>query len=86
MVTKKCSGSERVQPDSGHYLAIEQAYQGAFASHPKGMVAALAGSQFEPLPDILSESSVSIARARAATIGFRPSGAISSASSSGLLM
>ena len=37
MVTKKCSGSERVQPDSGHYLAIEQAYQGAFASHPKGM-------------------------------------------------
>ena len=37
MVTKKRSGSERVQPDSGYYLAIERARQGAFASHPKGM-------------------------------------------------
>ena len=37
MVTKKRLGSERVQPDSGHYLAIEPACQGAFASHPKGM-------------------------------------------------
>ena len=37
MVTKKRSGSERVQPDSGHYLAIERARQDAFSSHPKGM-------------------------------------------------
>ena len=38
METKKRIGSERVQPDSGHYLAIERARQGAFSSHPKGMV------------------------------------------------
>ena len=37
MVTKKRFGSERVQPDSGHYLAIERARQNAFSSHPKGM-------------------------------------------------
>ena len=37
METKKRPGSERVQPDSGHYLAIERARQGAFSSHPKGM-------------------------------------------------
>ena len=37
MVTKKRSGSERVQPDSKAYLAIKRARQGAFASHPKGM-------------------------------------------------
>ena len=30
MVTKKRSGSERVQPDSGSYLAIERARQGLF--------------------------------------------------------
>jgi hypothetical protein len=36
METKKCPGSERVQPDSLHYLAIERARQGAFSSHPKG--------------------------------------------------
>lgn len=29
-------GSERVQPDSSRYLAIERACQGAFSSHPKG--------------------------------------------------
>ena len=37
MVTKKRSGSERVQPDRTPYLAIERACQGAFSSHPKGM-------------------------------------------------
>ncbi len=37
MVTKKRSGSERVQPDSNCYLAIERARQGAFSSHPKGL-------------------------------------------------
>ena len=37
MVTKKCSGSERVKRNSGAYLANERACQGAFASHPKGM-------------------------------------------------
>ncbi len=36
METKKRSGSERVKPDSGHYLAIERARQGASSSHPKG--------------------------------------------------
>ena len=36
MVTKKRSGSERVQPDSGHYLANERACQGASSSHPRG--------------------------------------------------
>jgi len=36
METKKRSGSERVQPDSGHYLAIERARQSASSSHPKG--------------------------------------------------
>jgi hypothetical protein len=44
MVTKKRCGSERVQPDSGHYLAIERARQGAFSFHPKGM--ALPGLRF----------------------------------------
>ena len=38
METKKRLGSERVQPDSGCYLAIERARQAAFSSHPKGMV------------------------------------------------
>jgi hypothetical protein len=37
METKKRSGSERVQPGSSGYLAIERARQGAFLSHPKGM-------------------------------------------------
>ena len=36
METKKRHGSERVKPDSGNYLAIERACQGAFWSHPKG--------------------------------------------------
>ena len=44
MVTKKRSGSERVQPDRTPYLAIERACQGAFSSHPKGM--ALPGLRF----------------------------------------
>src|ERR1044072_8501348 len=34
--TKKRSGSERRQPDIGHYLAIERACQGVPSSHPKG--------------------------------------------------
>jgi len=38
MVTKKRPESEREQPDSGHYLANERACQGAFSSHPAGMV------------------------------------------------
>ena len=37
MATKKRSGSERVQPGSLRYLAIERARQRAFSSHPKGM-------------------------------------------------
>ena len=37
METKKRPGSERVQPDSRGYLAIERARQGASSSHPKGM-------------------------------------------------
>jgi hypothetical protein len=37
MVTKKRIGSERVQPASRSYLAIEQARRDAFSSHPKGM-------------------------------------------------
>src|SRR5206468_2088451 len=37
MVTKKRSGSERAQPGSRAYLAIERTRQGAFSSHPKGM-------------------------------------------------
>jgi hypothetical protein len=37
MEKKKRLGSERVQPDSGHYLAIERARQGTSPSHPKGM-------------------------------------------------
>lgn len=37
MVTKRRFGSERVQPDSSSYLAIERARQDAFSSHPKGM-------------------------------------------------
>ena len=37
METKKRPGSERVKPDSGRYLAIERACQGAFSSHPSGM-------------------------------------------------
>ncbi len=44
METKKRSGSERVQPDSGHYLAIERACQDAFSSYPEGM--ALPGLRF----------------------------------------
>ena len=36
MEANKRRGSERVQPDSGHYLAIERACQGAYSSHPKG--------------------------------------------------
>ncbi len=38
MATKKRPGSERGQLGSQAYLAIERARQGAFASHPKGMV------------------------------------------------
>jgi hypothetical protein len=38
MVTKKRPDSKRVQPGSRSYLAIERARQGAFSSHPKGMV------------------------------------------------
>ncbi len=37
MEMKKRPESDRVQPDSGFYLAIERARQGAFSSHPKGM-------------------------------------------------
>jgi hypothetical protein len=37
METKRRSGSERVQPDSRGYLAIERACQDAFSSHPEGM-------------------------------------------------
>ena len=37
MVTKKRFGSERVQPGSFGYLAIERARQDAFSSHPEGM-------------------------------------------------
>lgn len=37
MVTKKRSGSERVQPGRRSYLAIERARQDAFSSHPEGM-------------------------------------------------
>src|SRR5215813_13877858 len=37
MVTKMRSGSERVQPGSRDYLAIEQACQSGLSSHPKGM-------------------------------------------------
>src|SRR3954453_12451523 len=44
MVTKKRSGSERVQSGSRGYLAIERARQDAFSSHPKGM--ALPGLRF----------------------------------------
>ena len=44
METKKRLGSERVQPDSVHYLAIERVCQDAFSSHPKGM--ALPGLRF----------------------------------------
>ena len=36
MGTNKRPGSERAQPDSGHYLANERACQGACSSHPKG--------------------------------------------------
>ena len=36
MVTQSRPGSERVKPSSTSYLAIEQARQGGFASHPKG--------------------------------------------------
>jgi len=38
MEAKKRSGSERVQPDSWRYPAIERACQGGFAFHPLGMV------------------------------------------------
>jgi hypothetical protein len=38
MVTKKRSGSERVKRNSGTYIASERACQGAFSSHPEGMV------------------------------------------------
>ena len=44
MVTKKRLGSERVQPDSLYYLAIDRVRQGALSSHPKGM--ALPGLRF----------------------------------------
>ena len=44
METKKRPGSERVQPDSEGYLAIERACQDAFSSHPSGM--ALPGQRF----------------------------------------
>ena len=37
MVTKNRSGSERVQPGSRGYLAIERARQSGFSSHPMGM-------------------------------------------------
>ena len=37
METKERLGSERMQPDSDHYLAIEPSCQGDFSSHPKGM-------------------------------------------------
>ena len=37
METKMRFGSERVQPDSKGYLAIERSCQNAFSSHPKGM-------------------------------------------------
>ncbi len=37
MVMEKRLGSERVQPDSGYYLAIKRAFQGVFPSHPEGM-------------------------------------------------
>jgi len=44
METKERPGSERAQLDSGHYLANEQARQGAPSSHPEGM--ALPGLRF----------------------------------------
>jgi hypothetical protein len=44
MVTKKRFGSERAQPDSSGYLAIERARQNASSSHPEGM--ALPGLRF----------------------------------------
>ena len=37
MLTKKCSGSERVKRNSTAYWANERARQGAFASHLEGM-------------------------------------------------
>ena len=37
MVTKDCSGSERVKRNSRVYFANEQVCQGDFSSHPKGM-------------------------------------------------
>ena len=43
METKKQFGSERVQPDSLHYLAIERARQAAFLFHPKGMTLTVPG-------------------------------------------
>ena len=36
MEMKKRHGSERVQPDSWRYLAIERACQGVFSFHPSG--------------------------------------------------
>ena len=36
MATKKRPESERVQPDSCRYPAIERVYQGASSSHQKG--------------------------------------------------
>ena len=48
MESKRRLGSERVQPDGGHYLAVERACQGAFSTHPKGM-ALLAHRIVEPL-------------------------------------
>jgi len=37
MVTKTCSGSERVKRNRDAYFANEQACQGVFSSHPTGM-------------------------------------------------
>jgi hypothetical protein len=37
MVTKTCSGSERVRRNSGAYFVSERACQGGFSSHPEGM-------------------------------------------------
>ena len=37
MESKERSGSERAQPDSSGYLAIERERQDALSAHPKGM-------------------------------------------------
>jgi len=85
METRKLSGSERANPDSRRYPAMERTCQAALASHPKGMglpvhsFVALhpAGTMSRPsLTRSLDPCSVRSLAMRAAALGFSDLGRI----------